>query len=63
MRLLEEMPDTGLVMLAHPGVKLGAIEDFGRQHGVDCYVLSDLVPPGQVFVIDVDRIARAGWTL
>jgi hypothetical protein len=55
---LGKMPDEGRVVVAHPSCEASA-RLHARIKGLD-HVVSDLCPPGAVYVMDLDQIAFTG---
>lgn len=52
--VLDELPDSGRVVIAHPTVEARALRYAGRE-GLDV-VLSDLASPTHIYVMDLDAI-------
>lgn len=61
MAVLEEFPDSGRVVLAHPSARLFA-GICAEREGLDTF-LTELVPPAQVYVMDIDAILKLPDTL
>lgn len=52
-RKLEELPESGRVVLARHGMELDKVEEVARREDAD-YLFSEYAPHGQVFVINLD---------
>jgi hypothetical protein len=55
---LDDLPDEGKVVIAHPTAESWKVEAIAEREGCD-WVETDYCPPRQVFVMDVGNIKRS----
>jgi hypothetical protein len=61
MPVIERMPDSGRVVVAHPSVRLFA-GIYAEREGLDLF-LTDMAGPTHVYILDVDAMLNVptGW--